>query len=133
MLMNEVFIATMVNIANTLRWALLYLIDNPQVQEMLHEEFDQVVGSTRFPDIEDKNNLGSHHPCMLITFAFPPSSRCQSLVKLQWTRHCRDITFLKTPPFLPKCGPFTTTQGPTHISRKGIAHNTLLSHMTFIY
>jgi len=57
MLMNEVFIASMVNIANTLNWALLYLIHNPEVQEMLHEELDQVVGPTRLPDIEDKNNL----------------------------------------------------------------------------
>ena len=38
MLTNEVFIATMVNIANTLSWALLYLIHNPQVQETLHEK-----------------------------------------------------------------------------------------------
>ena len=54
MLMNEVFIAAMVN---TLSWALLYLIRNPEAQEMLHEELDQVIGPTCLPDIEDKNNL----------------------------------------------------------------------------
>ena len=57
MLVTEVFIAAIVNIANTLSWALLYIIRNPEVQEMLQEELDQVVGPTRLPDIEDKKNL----------------------------------------------------------------------------
>lgn len=57
MLMNEIFIASMVNIANTLSWALLYLIHNPSIQDLLHQELDQVVGPNRLPDIDDRNSL----------------------------------------------------------------------------
>ena len=57
MLMNEIFIASMVNIANTLSWALLYLIHNPSIQDLLHQELDQVIGPNRLPDIDDINSL----------------------------------------------------------------------------
>ena len=57
MLMFELFPAGMVNIANTLCWALLYLIRNPDVQQMLHEELDQVIGPNRLPALEDKKSL----------------------------------------------------------------------------
>ena len=57
MLMNEIFIASVVNIANTLSWALLYLIHNPRTQELLHQELDQVIGPNRLPDIDDRSSL----------------------------------------------------------------------------
>ena len=57
MTMSEVFIAGMETTANTLCWALLYLIYNPDVQQMLHQELDQVIGADRLPELEDRKNL----------------------------------------------------------------------------
>ena len=57
MTMSEVFMAGMETTASTLCWALLYLIHNPEVQQMLHQELDQVIGPDRLPEIEDKKNL----------------------------------------------------------------------------
>ena len=57
MTMSEVFIAGMETTASTLCWALLYLIHNPDVQRMLHQELDQVIGPDRLPELEDKKNL----------------------------------------------------------------------------
>ena len=57
MMMYEMFPSGLMNIANTLCWALLYLIRNPDVQQMLHQELDQVIGPNRLPTLEDKKSL----------------------------------------------------------------------------
>ena len=57
MTMGEVFLAGMETTASTLCWALLYLIHNPDVQQRLHQELDQVIGAERLPELEDKKNL----------------------------------------------------------------------------
>ena len=56
-IMGEFFIAGMETTASTLCWALLYLINYPGVQQMLHQELDQVIGPDRLPELEDKKNL----------------------------------------------------------------------------
>ena len=57
MTMGEMFLAGMETTASTLCWALLYLIHNPEVQQRLHQELDQVIGPDRLPELEDKKNL----------------------------------------------------------------------------
>ena len=57
MTMSEVFLAGMETTASTLCWALMYLIHNPVAQQRLHQELDQVIGSDRLPELEDKKNL----------------------------------------------------------------------------
>lgn len=57
MLMNEIFIASVVNFTNTLAWGLLYLVHNPSIQDLVHQELDHVVGPDRLPDIGDKQSL----------------------------------------------------------------------------
>ena len=54
---SDIFIAGMETTASTVCWALLYLIHNPDAQEMLHRELDQVIGPDRLPELEDKKNL----------------------------------------------------------------------------
>ena len=57
MIMTEMFMAGMESTATALCWALLYLIHYPDVQQMLHQELDQVIGPDRLPELEDKKNL----------------------------------------------------------------------------
>ena len=57
MTMSELFLAGMETTASTLCWALMYLIHNPEVQQILHQELDQVIGPDRLPELEDKKNL----------------------------------------------------------------------------
>ncbi|KAK2863891.1 hypothetical protein Q7C36_003045 [Tachysurus vachellii] len=42
---------------NTLRWALLYMIKYPLIQEKVQEEIESVIGQTRFPAMADKANM----------------------------------------------------------------------------
>ena len=55
--MGEVFIAGMETTATTLCWALMYLIHNPDIQQRLHQELDQVIGPDRLPELDDEKNL----------------------------------------------------------------------------
>ena len=55
--MSELFVAGMETTASTLSWAMLYLIHNPNIQDMLHQELDDVIGPNRLPDLEDKKKL----------------------------------------------------------------------------
>uniref|UniRef100_W5KHR1 Cytochrome P450 2C5-like n=1 Tax=Astyanax mexicanus TaxID=7994 RepID=W5KHR1_ASTMX len=43
--------------ANTLRWGLIYMMDNPDVQERCHEEIVRVLGFDRFPSTNDRSHL----------------------------------------------------------------------------
>nr|CAD7392258.1 unnamed protein product [Timema cristinae] len=53
----DLFAAGAESISNTLGFALLYLVLNPQVQEKTHEELDRVVGRSRKVSMEDKQSL----------------------------------------------------------------------------
>lgn len=57
LIIGEIFIASTETTASTLCWALLYLLHNPEVQDKLHEELDQVVGPDRQPEVKDKKRL----------------------------------------------------------------------------
>ena len=43
--------------AVTLRWALLYLLHNPEVLQRVQREIGDVIGSSRMPSMKDKQNL----------------------------------------------------------------------------
>uniref|UniRef100_A0A673GJ58 Cytochrome P450, family 2, subfamily AE, polypeptide 1 n=1 Tax=Sinocyclocheilus rhinocerous TaxID=307959 RepID=A0A673GJ58_9TELE len=43
--------------SNTLRWALLFMVKYPEVQEKVQSEIDQVIGQTRQPLMDDRTNL----------------------------------------------------------------------------
>ena len=55
--MAEIFITGMETTASILCWALLYLIHSPEVQDMLHQELDEVIGTNRLPVLDDKKSL----------------------------------------------------------------------------
>ena len=43
--------------SNTLAWLSIYVIQNPKIQQKLHKELDEMVGSDRIITLEDKINL----------------------------------------------------------------------------
>uniref|UniRef100_A0A671QYJ8 Cytochrome P450, family 2, subfamily AE, polypeptide 1 n=1 Tax=Sinocyclocheilus anshuiensis TaxID=1608454 RepID=A0A671QYJ8_9TELE len=43
--------------SNTLRWALLFMVKYPEVQEKVQSEIDQVIGQIRQPLMDDRTNL----------------------------------------------------------------------------
>ncbi|XP_037530225.1 cytochrome P450 2J2-like [Nematolebias whitei] len=43
--------------ANTLRWALVYMMNYPEIQEKVQAEIDRVIGQSRQPTIADRPNL----------------------------------------------------------------------------
>ncbi|XP_039591239.1 cytochrome P450 2J2-like isoform X2 [Polypterus senegalus] len=53
----DLFVAGGETTATTLRWALLFMAQNPHIQEKVQAEIDSVLGQTRLPSMEDKINL----------------------------------------------------------------------------
>lgn len=43
--------------STTLRWALVYMMNYPEIQEKVREEIDRVIGQSRQPTIADRPNL----------------------------------------------------------------------------
>ncbi|XP_021056207.1 cytochrome P450 2J6-like isoform X2 [Mus pahari] len=53
----DLFIGGTETISTTLRWALLYMILNPEVQERVHSEIDGVIGQWRQPSTGDRDSM----------------------------------------------------------------------------
>uniref|UniRef100_A0A8C6LM39 Cytochrome P450 family 2 subfamily J member 2 n=1 Tax=Nothobranchius furzeri TaxID=105023 RepID=A0A8C6LM39_NOTFU len=54
---TDLFLAGTETTATTLLWALVFLIQHPEIQEMVHTEIDTVIGRTRLPSMADRINL----------------------------------------------------------------------------
>ena len=55
--MSKIFLAGLETTASSVCWALLHLIHNPKIQDMLHQELDDVIGPNRLPELKDKKYL----------------------------------------------------------------------------
>ncbi|KAM9385854.1 cytochrome P450 2J6-like [Pholidichthys leucotaenia] len=53
----DLFLAGSETTSKTLQWGLIYLINNPHIQEKVQAEIDKVIGQTRQPTMADKPNL----------------------------------------------------------------------------
>ncbi|XP_073731688.1 cytochrome P450 2B4 [Misgurnus anguillicaudatus] len=53
----DLFLAGTDTTATTIRWGLIFLIDNPDVQERCHKEIVQVLGYDRRPSMDDRDKL----------------------------------------------------------------------------
>ncbi|CAG01689.1 unnamed protein product, partial [Tetraodon nigroviridis] len=53
----DLFLAGTETTSTTLLWALVYLINNPDIQEKVQAEIDQVIGQSRQPTMADRSNL----------------------------------------------------------------------------
>ncbi|XP_026055470.1 cytochrome P450 2C31-like isoform X3 [Carassius auratus] len=53
----DLFLAGTDTTATTIRWGLIYLIQNPDVQERCHEEIVRVLGYDRLPSMDDRDKL----------------------------------------------------------------------------
>ncbi|KAI7794519.1 cytochrome P450, partial [Triplophysa rosa] len=53
----DLFLAGTDTTATTIRWGLIFLMENPEVQERCHEEIVQVLGYDRLPCMDDRDRL----------------------------------------------------------------------------
>uniref|UniRef100_A0A914Z7Z6 Cytochrome P450 n=1 Tax=Panagrolaimus superbus TaxID=310955 RepID=A0A914Z7Z6_9BILA len=53
----DMWLAAQETTSNTLSWMVLYMMTNPESQNLLHQELDKIIGSDRIITIEDKMNL----------------------------------------------------------------------------
>lgn len=69
-------------IASTLQWSVLFMASNPEYQDMVHAEIEEVVGMDRFPSMDDYASLPFTEACIMETmrhscifpFALPHST-----------------------------------------------------------
>ncbi|XP_072040944.1 cytochrome P450 2J4-like [Amphiura filiformis] len=54
---SQLFIAGSETTVTTLRWALLYMMAYPEIQDKVQQEIDNVVGRNRLPNISDKEQM----------------------------------------------------------------------------
>ncbi|XP_072037463.1 cytochrome P450 2U1-like [Amphiura filiformis] len=55
--LSDMFAGSTDTTANTLKFALLYMVMNPDVQEKVHQESMRVVGTSRLPCLEDRDKM----------------------------------------------------------------------------
>ncbi|XP_072038342.1 cytochrome P450 2U1-like [Amphiura filiformis] len=55
--LSDLFLGSTETTVNTLKFALLYMVMNPDVQEKVHQESMRVVGPSRLPCLEDRDKL----------------------------------------------------------------------------
>ncbi|XP_070687746.1 cytochrome P450 2J1-like [Pempheris klunzingeri] len=53
----DLFLAGSETTSKTLQWGLIYLINNPHIQDKVHAEIDRVIGQTRQPTMADRPSL----------------------------------------------------------------------------
>jgi cytochrome P450 len=56
LILLDLFSAGAESVANSLDYAMLYLILNPHIQRKVHEELDAVVGRSRRPTMDDRSS-----------------------------------------------------------------------------
>ncbi|XP_047740366.1 cytochrome P450 2L1-like [Hyalella azteca] len=56
-IMGDMFVAGSETTSSTLRWMILYMAINPEIQAKVHEHLDAVVPSDRLPSLNDRNQL----------------------------------------------------------------------------
>lgn len=79
MLLSDIFSGGIETTATTLKWALLYFIHTPNVQDKCYEEIIKVCGNDRYPTIADRGQLHYLHATIqevlrisnLAPFGFP--------------------------------------------------------------
>lgn len=52
-------------VTSTLLWFYLYMVHYPEIQEKIHEEIDQVTGTSRLPCVADKTKMNFLHATIL--------------------------------------------------------------------
>ena len=56
-IIGELFVAGTETTSTALRWFSLFMIRHPDVQDKMRKEINDVIGTSRFPSLEDKPNL----------------------------------------------------------------------------
>ncbi|XP_046565212.1 cytochrome P450 2U1-like [Haliotis rubra] len=57
MVIRDLFVAGTETTSTTIRWILVYLLSNPDVQEKCFQEIKEHIGQSRRPTMKDKTNL----------------------------------------------------------------------------
>ena len=85
-LMIDVFVAGAETTSSSLAWFILYMVLHKNVQERIHQEIDNVVGTDRNPELEDAKNMP------YLQAALCEVMRIKSVVPLAGTNAIRDTT-----------------------------------------
>ncbi|BFZ06904.1 hypothetical protein BsWGS_09943 [Bradybaena similaris] len=88
-IMLDLFSAGTETTSTTIYWCILYLLNNPKVQEKLYHEIKDKIGTDRTPTIQDKAQLTYLHAVIMET------QRLASIVPLSVAHLCSDDVTLQ--------------------------------------
>ncbi|CAG5115328.1 unnamed protein product [Candidula unifasciata] len=88
-IMFELFIAGTETTSTTIYWCLLYMLHNPNVQEKVHQEIKEKIGTNRAPTIQDKTQL------VYLNAVIKETQRLGSIVPLGVTHMCSEEVTLR--------------------------------------
>ena len=82
----DIFVSGSDTTTTSIRWILLYILHNPEVQKKCHEEIDRVIGTSRLPSLADKDTLpymeAVIHEGMrlgsIVTLGIPHAAECDT-------------------------------------------------------
>ncbi|XP_072017650.1 cytochrome P450 2C11-like [Amphiura filiformis] len=81
--LSDLFSAAADTTSNTLRFAILYMMVNPDVQEKVHQELMQIVGPSRLPKLEDRDmvpyTVATIHEIQRLSCIAPGFPRCATV------------------------------------------------------
>ncbi|CAG5125150.1 unnamed protein product [Candidula unifasciata] len=88
-IMFELFLAGTETTSTTIYWCLLYMLHNPQVQDKVHQEIKEKIGTNRAPSIQDKTQL------VYLNAVITETQRLASIVPLSVTHMCSEEATLR--------------------------------------
>lgn len=87
--MSDLFVGGTETTTTSIRWAILFFLYHPEVQEKMFKEIDKVVGISRRPSLEDRSQLSYCEA--VITEVL----RCGNIAPLGIQRSCRADVYYK--------------------------------------
>lgn len=82
--MSDMFAAGTETVATTVRWIILYMLEHPEAKDGMQAEMDQVVGRSRLPTWQDKDDLPYSIACIQVSYTISSVCHPAATISAYW-------------------------------------------------